>query len=118
MECKKFNYKNYKDCWFNVGTYASVSGPMFIEIENEKEGPICVATVNMPGYYYDTGETTVKNYSENSGVTKFLQKIGIIKEIYGRRKCNPMAAENETIDYCEINIEKLREYSKNFDYEY
>jgi len=118
MEYKKFNYKKYKNCWFNVGRYVGMFGPMFIEIENEKEGPICVATVNMPGYCYDVCETTIKNYSENSGMTKFLQKMGIIKEIYGRSKCNPMAGVKETIDYCLINIEKLKEYSKNFDYEY
>lgn len=118
MECKKFNYKNYKNCWFNVGTYVGMFGPMFIEIENASSGPICVVTVNMPGYCYDTGETTIRNYSESSGITKFLQKMGIIKEVYSRKKCNPEAGKNETIDYCEINIEKLKEYSKNFDYEY
>ena len=118
MECKKFNYKNYKNCWFNVGKYAGMFGTMFIEIENKEKGEICVATVNMPGYCYDAGETTIKNYSENNGMTKFLQKLGIIDEVYSRKKCNPMAGAKETIDYCKINVEKLKEYSKNFDYDY
>lgn len=105
MECKKFNYKNYKNCWFNVGKYAGMFGPMFIEIENETEGPITVATVSMKGYCYDEDETTIKNYSENSGITKFLQKLGIIDELYSSKKCNSVAGAKETIDYCKINVE-------------
>lgn len=61
---------------------------------------------------------TIKNYSENSGMTKFLQKLGIIEEIYTSQKCHPGATDSETIDYCQINVEKLREYSKKFNYEW
>ena len=72
----------------------------------------------MPDYLYEPDTATIKNYSENAGMTKFLEKLGIIEEIYSKRKCNPYAADNETIDYCLINIEKLKEYTNEFNYEW
>lgn len=118
MKCKKFNYKNYKNCYFEVGNYFYNSQSMFINIKNENEGDIAIATVNMTDYMYLPDTATVKNYSENSGMTKFLQKLGIVEQIYTRRKCNPFAVESETIDFCQINVEKLKEYSKEFNYEW
>jgi len=118
MEYKKFNYKKYKNCYFEVGNYAYNSQSMYIQIKNNDEGDILTATVNMPDYFYTPDTATIKNYSENKGITKFLEKLGIIEEIYTRRKCNPFASDNETIDFCQINIDKLKEYSKEFNYEY
>lgn len=118
MECKKFNYKNYKDCYFEVGNYLNNSQSMFIQIKNKENGDLYTATVNMPDYMYLPDTATIKNYSENSGMTKFLQKLGIVEETYTRRKCHPLAAESETIDFCQINVEKLKEYSKKFKYEW
>jgi hypothetical protein len=91
---------------------------MFIQIKNEEYGLLYDATVNMPDYMYFPDTATIKNYSDNSGMTKWLQKLGIIEEIYTRKKCNPMASKEETIDYCQINIKKLKEYSKEFNYEW
>lgn len=118
MKCKKFDYKNYKNCYFEVGNYAYNSQSMFIQIKNEDEGDITTASVNMPDYLYMPETVTIKNYSENSGMTKFLKKLGILEEIYTKRKCHPLAADTETIDYCQVNIEKLKEYSKTFNYEW
>jgi hypothetical protein len=118
MDYKKFNYKKYKDCYFEVGNYLYNSQSMFIQIKNKEYGDLYTATVNMPDYMYLPDTATIKNYSENSGMTKLLQKLGIVEEIYTRKKCNSMASEKETIDYCQINIEKLKEYSKEFNYEW
>lgn len=117
MKYKTFNYKKYENCYFEVGNYLYNFQSMYIKIKNER-GCEIVATVNMPDYLYMPDTATIKNYSENSGMTKFLQKLGIIEEIYTRKKCHPMAAISETIDYCEINIEKLKEYSREFKYEW
>lgn len=114
MKYKKFDYKNYKDCYFIVSNYRNGFQPIAITIENKKVGIITTATVNMPGYCYSYEDATIKNYSENAGMTKFLKRLGIIKEIYSRRKAHPEASKSETIDFCEINIEKLKEYSKEF----
>ena len=116
MVYKKFNYKKYKDCYFEVGNYLYNSQSMFIQIKNKEYGDLY--TVNMPDYMYLPDTATIKNYSENSGMTKFLQKLGIIEEIYTMRKCHPLAAESETIDFCQINLEKLKEYSRKFNYEW
>lgn len=118
MKYKTFNYNEYKDCWFEVGNYANPKQSMFIQIANKTEGEITVATVNMADYFYSPETATIKNYSENSGMTKFLEELGIIEEIYTRRKANDFAGNNETIDYCQINMEELKKYSKNFDYIY
>lgn len=118
MECKKFNYKNYENCYFEVGNYVYNSQSMFIQIKNNDEGDITTVTVNMPEYLYLPDTATIKNYSYNCGITKFLKKLGIIEEIYTKAKCHPLAAENETIDFCQINVEKLKEYSKEFNYEW
>ena len=121
MEYKTFKYKNYRNCYFEVGNYLYNSQAMYIELygdgDGEKDGLIITVTVNINDFYMpDTA--TIKNYSDNAGITKFLQKLGIIEEIYSRRKCNPYALDSETIDFCLINIEKLKTYSKSFNYEW
>lgn len=113
MEYKKFNYKNYKNCYFEVGNYFHNPQAMAIQIKNEDEEDIATATVNMPDYLYYPDTATIKNYSENAGMTKFLKKLGIISEVYSSNKCNIFAGESETIDYCEINVEKLKNIAKS-----
>ena len=51
-------------------------------------------------------------------MTKFLKKLGIIEEVYTEKKCHPRALSTETIDYCLINIDKLKEYTNHFNYEW
>lgn len=118
MNCKTFKYKNYGDCYFNVGNYMYNKQSMAISIVNNEGESITIATVNMNSYVYGPNTATIKNYGENSGMTHFLCKLGIIEEIYTKSKCNPYASQNETIDYCLINIDKLREYTNEFNYEW
>lgn len=118
MEFKKFNYKRNKNCYFEVGNYVYNHQSMYIRMMNNKGEEIYRCTTNISGWLYYPETATIKNYSENKGMTKFLEKLGIIDQIYSKRKCNPMAIESETIDYCQINVEALKKYSKVFDYEY
>lgn len=118
MKCKTFKYKNYEDCFFNVGNYMNNKMSMAISIMNKEGENITVATVNMSGYLYYPDTATIKNYSENGGMTYFLKKLGIIEEVYSKVKCHSGAFETETIDYCLINIDKLKEYSNEFNYEW
>lgn len=118
MIYKTFKYKNYGDCYFNVGNYMYNRQSMAISIVSTEGESITTVTVNMRYYMYEPNTATIKNYSENSGMTKFLQKLGIIEEVYSKSKCNPYASAKETIDYCLINIDKLKEYTKNFNYEW
>lgn len=118
MEYKKFNYKGHKNCYFEVGNYLNNPQSMAIQIKCDEDEISYTATVNMRDYFYEPGTATIKNYSENSGMTKFLEKLGIIEEVYSSRKAHQYASEKETIDYCQIDEEKLKEYSKTFNYEW
>lgn len=113
MKYKTFKYKNYTNCYFEVGNYTSSS--MYIKINNSENCDL-VVTVNMSDYFYTPNTATIKNYSEGSGMTNFLLKLGIIDQVYTKRKAHPKAVPSETIDFCEINIEKLKEYNKEFNY--
>ncbi len=118
MNFKTFKYKNYGECYFNVGTYLYNKQSMAISIKSIDGEDITVATVNMNDYMYEPDTATIKNYSENSGITEFLENLGVIEDIYSRARCNPYAAKNQTIDYCLMNMKKLKEYTKEFDYEW
>ena len=118
MKNKTFNYKNNKNCSFEVSNYQNNPQSMAITIVNSKGEEIKRVTVNMPDYIYEENTATIKNYSENSGMTKFLINKDIINYIYSKKQCNIYATKNETIDYCEINIENLKKYSSKFNYEF
>ena len=118
MKNKTFNYKNNKNCSFEVSNYQYNPQSMAIIIVNSKGEEKAIVTVNMSEYFYLPDTATIKNYSNNSGMTKFLNKLGIIETIYTSRKAHPMATVGETIDFCEINVEKLKEYSSKFNYEF
>lgn len=118
MKYKNFKYKNYGKCYFEVGTYFYNHSAMSIEIKNEEGEDIRTATINMQDYIYFPDSATIKNYSENSGMTKFLKKLGVIEDVISSNKCNPNANEGETIDFCMINVEELKKYSKKFNYKY
>lgn len=121
---KTFTYKKYKKCYFIVSTYLQPKNPIAIMIYNDKEGPISDCTTYIRGLSYKS-LAVIKNYSENSKMTDFLQQLGIIKEIKCRFACNSfpetlssLQTDNpQTMDVCEINIDKLKEYSMLWDYD-
>lgn len=120
---KRFKYKDYKNCYFNVASYAYNKKAMAIEIENREDGPIITCTVFIEDGLYTPNCIVIKNYSENSGMTKFLQDLGIVVLILDRRPSNMLATgsldtENpESFDTCIIDQEKLKEYTKSWNYE-
>lgn len=118
MKCKCFKYKDYGDCYFDVTNYLHNKNSMAISMKSIDGEPITTVTVNMENLSYGRDTATIKNYSENAGLTKFLKELGIIAGVYMSAKCNPYAPNTETIDYCLINIEKLKEYTDNFNYKW
>lgn len=118
MKYKTFKYKKYGECYFNVGSYMNNKQSMAISIIGKDDENIAVATVNINGWLYEPNTATIKNYSENAGMTKFLEKLGVIEEVYSKVQRNPYASKSETIDYCLIDIDKLKEYTNKFDYEW
>ena len=95
---------------------------MAISIENLEDGPIATCTVYDDYSAYSEHITTIKNYSENSHMTKFLKKLKVIEEILFSRPCNSFVTDTlytnnpQTIDTCLINTDILKEYSKVWKY--
>ena len=106
---KTFTYKDYENCYFRVGSYAADNKAMAISIENLEDGPIATCTVYDIYSAYSEHITTIKNYSENSHMTKFLKKLKVVDEVLFSRPCNSFVADTlytnnpQTIDTCLIN---------------
>jgi len=84
---KTFTYKKYKDCYFTVGKYLRGNNAMAISIENSTDGPITTCTV--------------------------MHELGIVVNVIYSSPCDSYVRNtSETIDICEIDMEKLKEYTK------
>lgn len=119
MKYKTFKYKNYDNCSFYVMNYSRNPDAMFIGILDEHGNRICECTTNKADYFYEENTAVIKNYMETYGMTSFLMKKGIVKEIITRSNFKIFATSNkESIDYCDIDIEKLKKYSSTFNYEW
>lgn len=113
---KTFKYKNYANCYFIVGTYLKNKSAMAITIGND-DGPISTCTIYDDFVFYCEGITTIKNYGENSHMTNFLKKLGIVDEVLESYPCNyNFINPSETKDVCLINMDKLKQYCKKWDY--
>lgn len=116
-----FKYKKYENCYFVVSNYMKSKNAVAIMICNDYDGQISTCTTYIDEYV-SKDLATIKNYSENSKMTDFLQELGIIKEIVYRFPCNAypetlasLQTDNpQTIDICTIDFEKLKEHSKVF----
>lgn len=116
MKYKNFSYKKNKECYFEVFNDISNPESMCINIIDKNGKVLFNVTVYMPNYIYTPNTATIKNYSENEGMTKLLLKLGVIEFIYCSKRFHTF--NNETIDFCLINIDKLKKYSKVFNYEW
>lgn len=66
-----------RECKFSVGFYNNGNWALSI-VEAETECPMCVCTINT-GYMVKDEYVSIKDYSENTGMVKFLVGLGIIK---------------------------------------
>jgi hypothetical protein len=65
------------DCSIERGTYSN--GRVALQLNDLEDGmPIATATVNMPDVPLEPNEVIIKNYSENSGISKTLMEAGLI----------------------------------------
>jgi hypothetical protein len=63
-----------------LGQYRG-NGRVAITVVDAEEGEdLLVATVNIPEASLEEGETIIKDYSENSGILKFLVQNGVVSE--------------------------------------
>ena len=118
-----FNYKDYNDCYFTVASYQADPNAIAFSIENSEDGPITTCTVFDREGCYTNGLATIKNYSENSGMTKFLKKLGVVTNIFFRKPCNSLVVDTldtknpQSIDTVLIDTDKLKKYSKEWYYD-
>ena len=118
---KTFNYKKYKNCYFNVYSYMADDNAMAIVMTNGNTLNMVCTVYNKDSFYTD-GVTSIKNHSKNSHLTDFLQKLGIVVEIINRVPCNNLVVGTlnsknpQTIDDCLIDMDLLKQYCKEWDY--
>lgn len=80
---KKIGQCKFKewDCDIYEYQYQSNGRTALQLIDKEDEGPVCIATVNVPDEDDGNGKYVfIKDYSENSGVFACLMDAGIISE--------------------------------------
>jgi len=103
---KTFKYQNYKNCFFSVGRY-QIGNNLAFQIESEKQGYIADCTVNIANWNYPKDSfVTIKSYSENEGMLKFLKNLGVVTEAYCKVPTGYVCA-----DACIIDLDKLKEYT-------
>lgn len=119
---KTFNYKNYTNCYFNVDSYVLNPKAMAISIQNDTDSEITTCTIYEKNTPYSNHLIKVKNYSENSHLTDFLEELGIVIAIIDRVPYNHFVSSSiftdnpQTIDTCIIDIDMLKKYTKNWNY--
>lgn len=115
---KTFNIWQYNNCAFEASHYIADSKAIAIRIvDNETSEAIVKCTTYIQNVEYKEGIATIKNYSENRGMTDFLKEMGIVTEVVESFKCNEDAEDTETIDVCKIDLKKLKEYARDWHYE-
>ena len=118
-----FSYTKYKHCYFTVASYQADSEAIAFSIENLEDGPIATCTIFDSEGCYTNGLATIKKYSENSGMTKFLKKLGVVSDIIFRKPCNSFVMDTlntknpQSIDTVLIDTDKLKKYSKEWYYD-
>lgn len=115
---KYFKIWNYEDCSFTVSHYLADKKAIAIIIEDNITSEIVVkCTTYLENTKYEIGMATIKNYSENKGLTEILKGLGVVTEVFKSQKVNELAEDSETIDFCKINLKKLKEYAIVWHYE-
>ena len=93
-ECEiiKGNYQNGRTC---------------LRLFSPNEGPMAVATVNMPGINLEDDEVIIKDYAENEGMLDLLLQEGIVTEIVGIAESGYVKCP-----ICKLNAQKVEKMPK------
>lgn len=75
-------YYQFNGIWFGKvylvkSKYAN--GRTAIQLMHDEEGPIAIATVNIPDAELAADEVIIKDYSENEGMAEFIEENNIGK---------------------------------------
>lgn len=114
---KTFKIWDYKNCSFIVSHYITEPNAIAIVIQdNDTSEIVTKCTIYDISEEYRVGMATIKNYSENKEMTEFLKNLGIVTNIIESHQVNEMTEDTETIDVCNIDLKKLKEYSIEWHY--
>ena len=119
------NHQKYKNCYFKVGTYLPNHKALFIAIYGIKSGAwdideylIDTVSVYNSRIDYKNDRITIKEE-----FVPILRNLGIILD--DRKIFVPKSNCRDTMDFadktfvlCTANIKKLKEYSKDWNYQY
>lgn len=112
-----FEFKQYSKCQFFVSHYIADDKAIAIIIKDSAtDEPICKCTTYDEFLEYEIGIATIKNYSENAGMTEFLRNLKIVEEVRENYKANDLAEDSETIDVCKLNLKILKSYADEWHY--
>lgn len=75
---KKVKFMGW-ECDVRLAEYNN--GRIAIELTHPDDGPIAVASVNLPDEECEPGHTFIKDWSENAGMTEALVEAGIVEVI-------------------------------------
>lgn len=108
---KTFKYKKHKNCHFMVASYIGNPDAIYIEIRNKSCESITDCTTFIRYAMYEPKTTTIKNLE----LVKFLKELKIVTRIISKI---PYGNFSDSLYFCKINTDKLREYSKEWNYNY
>ena len=107
----QFPFAKYENCFFVISSYLYGGTALMIYGNCEDEDPdspepILDATVCVPSSEpLPPSLAYIKDYGENSGVQKILEKLGFIKPL-----SEFVQSGYVTIELCELDLDRIREY--------
>lgn len=119
---KTFTFRNNDNCAFNVWHYNKERAIAITVIDAETEEEIETLTV-LDDADYDVGFTRIYNgnvtgdeiFDYKTG-TEVLQDLGIVEKVLGTYEIDEDGINVIPVAECIIDLYKLKEYSKNWDY--
>lgn len=121
---KTFEFSNNINCCFSVGHYFNNPKAIAITvIDSETDNELATLTVFDKESDYEVGEVTI-TYDSIFGDEVFgyksardiLTELGIIQKVWKTYEFDDGTGENILADVCTIDLYKLKEYSKVWNY--
>ena len=121
---KTFEFRGNKKCCLSVGHYNKEKAIAISVIDMEIDEEIATLTVLDEYSDYEVGMATViGDFIDGDEVTIYktaadiLQELGIVKEVVKKYSIDEKGYGDKTrVDVCEINLDRLEEYAKKWEY--
>lgn len=118
---KTFEFNSNTHCCFSVEHYYNNTKAISIKIvDSDTDNELATLTIFDKDFDYEVGNTTI-TYDDVFGDSIFgyktareiLTQLGIIKKVWETYSFND---DTVSADVCTIDLHKLKEYSKNWNY--